>query len=303
MTRLSVVVTIVDGGETLERCLTALARQTGIADLEVLVPFDSSVAGLDQMAARFPAVRFLALGRLVPETRVLSHREQHELFDRRRAAGLAAAQGDLVAILEDRGAPRPDWAARLVALHASLPYQVIGGAVENGNHSALAWAAFFCDFGRYEPPFAPGPRDYLTDINVCYKRSALEQTRALWRERYHETTVHWALTRAGVVLYLTPEPVVEQFRLGLRLGNLLRERVDWGRLFAHTRAVELGLGRRLLLALLCPVLPLVLFLRLAGDRLRRRRHLGALLRATPATLLLLIWWSVGEFQGYLTGRP
>jgi hypothetical protein len=56
---LSVVVTVVDGGETLARCLTSLATQQGGPSLEVIVPWDDSVPGMESLAARFPTFRFL----------------------------------------------------------------------------------------------------------------------------------------------------------------------------------------------------------------------------------------------------
>jgi hypothetical protein len=228
---------------------------------------------------------------------------QHELFDRRRAAGLAVVTGDLVAILEDRGVPRADWARTAIDLHQALPHAVIGGAVENGRNRTLNWAVYLCDFGRYQPPLPRGPREYVTDVNICYKRMALEKTRHLWRERYHETTVHWELLRSGETLFLAPEMVVEQRRERLRLAALLRERLDWGRLFAYTRAKEMSRGRLLLLAALSPLLPFVLFGRLALLQFQKGVSVGAFLRAAPAVGLLMATWSAGEMLGYLTGKP
>src|SRR6476660_4167368 len=106
---LSIVVTIVDGGPALARCLEALIGQEGAPGLEILVPFDASVPVTSIPSGRFPQVTFVPLGILRtthPATSVLG---QHELFDRRRAAGLAAATGALIAMLEDRGVPRRDW--------------------------------------------------------------------------------------------------------------------------------------------------------------------------------------------------
>ena len=47
---LSVVVTIVDGGATLERCVEALHQQTGTVPLSVLVPFDNTVGDVAALA-------------------------------------------------------------------------------------------------------------------------------------------------------------------------------------------------------------------------------------------------------------
>jgi hypothetical protein len=300
---LSVVVTVVDGGETLVRCLTGLSRQDRAPTLEIIVPYDESVAGMAPIVARFPTFHFVAIGQVDTLRPKEGPAGQHELFDRRRSAGLARAKGELVAIVEDRGVPRPDWAARLVAVHERLPHAVIGGGVENGRDRALNWAVYFCDFGRYQLPFEPGPREYVTDVNIGYKRRALEQTRELWKERYHETTVHWALTRAGETLFLSNEFAVDQMRDDLSLGGLVSERVGWGRLFAYTRAREIGLGKRLVLAAMAPLLPLLLFFRLARHQAAKKRTLGKFVMASPVVLLLLATWSLGEMIGYLTGKP
>lgn len=301
--RLSVVMTIVEGPEALRSSLEALDRQVGAPPLEVIVPFDESVAWAEDVARGSANVRCVTMGTVVTGRPIGTPAGQHELYDRRRAAGLREARGEIVAILEDRGVPDPDWAAQVDRLHAALPHGVIGGAVECGVDTPLAWAVYFCDFSRYQLPFVAGARPYVTDVNISYKRGALERTEPLWRDRYHETTVHWALTREGETLYLAPEPVVRQMRSSLALTSVLRERYDWGRLFAYTRARESTPGRRLLLAALSPVLPVVLFARHARTTLVRHGRARRFLRASPNVLLLLVAWSLGELVGYVTGRP
>ena len=303
MTRLSVVVTVVDAGAALERCLAGLVAQQGGPDLEVIIPWDTTLTGMEALAARYPAMRFLPMGNVSTQRRSDGAAGQHELFDRRRSAGLGIVTGDLVAIVEDRGVPRRDWATTFIRLHAEMPHAVIGGGVELGRQALLNRAVFACDFARYQPPFVAGAREYVTDVNICYKRRAIEQTRSLWQERYHETTVHWALARAGETLFLNPVPLVDQMRDGLSLGRLWRERIDWGRLFAYTRAREASPIKRMIWVGLSPVLPTVLLWRILRQTVSKRLPLGPALAAAPATLLLLIGWSVGEMIGYLTGTP
>jgi hypothetical protein len=302
--RLSVVVTIVDAGDALERCLRALAAQDGATDLEVVVPWDDTIPGMADVTARFPSFRFLPLGTVETVRPASGAAGQHELYDRRRSAGLLAATGELVAILEDRGVPRRDWTRTMIAIHARLPHAAIGGAIENGCDAPLNWAVFFCDFGRYQPPFEAGPRKWVSDVNVGYKRRALDATLNLWRERYHETTVHWALLRAGETLYLTPDPdlVVDQMRGRLRFGALLAERFAWGRLFACTRARDMSVPRRLAYALGSPLVPIVLTTRQVLLPACKRRQRGPFLAALPAFLVLAAAWAAGEAAGYLTSE-
>jgi len=299
---LSVVVTIVDGGTTLERCVEALHQQAGTVPLEVLVPFDDTVDHVADLASRYPDMQFLPMGKVETARPSGTAAGQHELFVRRRAHGLAAASGYLIAILEDRGVPRPGWAQEFVRLHESLPNRVIGGSIANKDPGWLNWAVFFCDFGRYEPPFEADARPYVSDVNICYKRSALLDTRELWSARYHETTVHWALQDLGDVLWLSPEPTVDQHRGRLRMSGLLAERFHWGRLFAYTRAQESTTVRRIVWACGALVLPALLFWRLFRQRLQRRR-VATFLWAAPAIVVLLASWSAGEATGYITGRP
>jgi hypothetical protein len=292
---LSVVVTLVDGGAALERCLAGLEAQEGAGATEVIVPFDAS-ADVSEAKRRHPRVRFLDLGAPRSARSIAGEAGRHELYDRRRSAGLAAAQGELVALLEDRGVPQPGWARALAELHASRPAAAIGGAIACGRSDPWARAVHLCDFGRYEPPFEPAPARWLSDTNVAYRREALLEVRALWSERFHETLVHDALrTRGG--LWLDPTPLVEQHREGLELRALLAERFHWGRLYAATRARGWGLARRAAFALLAPLLPPLLWLRLV-----RRSTAAGSLSLAPRILVLLAAWSLGEAAGYATAR-
>ncbi len=300
--KLSVVVTVVDGAEALGRCLRALAAQVEPPDLEVVVPWDETIAAIVRsVSPRFPAVRLVAMGSLETRHPQASAAGLHELYDLRRAAGLAAATGELVAMLEDRSIPRADWTKTAVRLHGQLPHAVIGGVLACGRRGVVSTADYLCDFARYEPPVDEGPREYVSVCNVVYKRAALDRTRAMWQDRWYETKVHRALAREGHVLWLTPELVVDQVRHdGAGLGTLVAERLAWGRRFGAARAADVGRGRSLVYGLLAPVLPFVLFARLAAMQLRAERPLGRLLAAAPACLLLYACWGGGEMLGYLS---
>jgi hypothetical protein len=276
--------------------------------MEILIPYDSTVSAVVPLVRQLEPpelsnLRLLDLGTLQSNAQASSARGKHELIDRRRAHGLKAARGEFVAILEDRGVPRSDWAATVVRLHRTHSNAAIGGAVENGCDRILNWAAYFCDFGRYRLPFPFGPRRYLSDVNVSYKRQALDDTRQLWHTRYHEPLVHWALERAGHVLVASPDLVVDQVRGDLTLKALVSERFAWGRLFGSIRRQADAPHRRLWRACLAPAVPLVLFWRflrhLAASGPTGRR--GAL--AAPAVLVLLCVWSAGELVGYLRPDP
>ena len=298
---LSVIVTLVGGPPFLARTLDRLVPQILGRPLEVLVPCDSTVTNLEPVRRRFPAVRFLDMGRVVTDARPGTEGAAHETFDRRTAAGLCASRGDIVALLQDYGAPAPDWCEQVIAAHR-LPAGVIGGGVEHEGGGPLNWAVYFLDFGRYQGPLREGPSRYLTDVNVSYKRAALERVRGLWRERYKEVTVNWALERLGVVLWQRPQMVVYQRRGPLAWRPLLVERFCWGRLFGALRVAGMPRCRRIGYALGSPLIPLLLLARMTRTVVTTRRNRLVFLRVCPQLLIITIGWCTGEFIGYLTAR-
>ena len=301
---LTVVVTVVsdttEESDTLhlEGCLVALQQQNYPPSMEVLVTCDGSLPGIEHLQERFPDVTFIAAEGL-HVARSGPSREHH---DELRGIGIRNAHAPLIALIEDVGRPDPNWAATLVREHIQ-PYAAIGGAMENGINRPLNWALYFGDFGRYQNPVPCGPSAFVSDANVCYKRTALERVADSWSDKYNEARVHGALADRGEILALSPDIIVAQHRLNLRLGPVLVERYVWGRSYAATRIEAAPATKRAILAALCPLLPFVLFFRQLRNVLRTKRNRAAFLRSSPITAILDVGWSCGEFVGYVTGHP
>ncbi len=299
---LSVIVTITSGAPNLGRCLKALEAQQNAPAMEILVPIYHNFDEVAALRSAHPAVCFLPVegdeeGLASGDPGLL-----HLTYDRRRATGLAAARGKWIAMTEDHAIPDETWCAGIAEAHRE-PYAAIGGAIENASPRWLTRAAYFCDFGRYANPLQEGPSHYASDINISYKRAAIEKTRPIWRRYYHETAVHAALEAAGETLWLTPRIVVRHDRGRLRLGPLLRERFAWARLFAGRRAAGAPLLKRALWILFSPLLPALLAARRTAEVVRRGRNRGVFLTAFPSMLILMVVQAAGEFIGYVTAKP
>lgn len=199
------------------------------------------------------------------------------------------------------GPPRPNWARTVVRLH-DQSHGVVGGAIECAPGDTLNWAFYVCDFGRYGLPFESGPVTWVSDVNVTYKRAVLEETRDLWKDRFREPVVHWALLEKGETLYLSAEAVVEHKRPSTTLGVLLPERFHWGRLFGHIRAMHMPASKRAVYSLAGPFIPPMLLVRHGLTQLRKG-NFGRYLRAAPFAAILLVAWTAGEVWGTVTGRP
>jgi len=147
-----------------------------------------------------------------------------------------------------------------------------------------------------------GPARFVSDSNVVYRREALDEIRGVWGGDYHEYSVHQLLVERGRPIWLTPRTAAWQNRGAITVVEALRERYVWGRSFAGIRVDGVPLGRRLVYACLCPVLPVILTLRLTQRALTHRQRLGEFLIVLPHVAVLTSAWAWGEFVGYLTGR-
>lgn len=296
---LSIVLTVVDSGETLVRCLDALANQTGDPSIEVLVPFDHITPEVGEIGRRFPQFTFIDMGTILDGLRPKDPLETHLFFDARRTVALKASTGRLLGIIEDRGIPEPDWCQNMIALHDQYPHAAIGGAVRNGIDRIKNWAIYFCDFSRYQPPLHQDNPEYVTDTNMAYKREPLMEVRHIWDESYLEAPVNWELRRRGYKLLLSDKAITVQHRVPGGLGTMLAERYHWARMFGRIRGKEIGAGERIKLALAMPLLPFVLLLRQYRQQKAKGHHMAEFVRTTPLTFLLLLAWSLGEQVGYL----
>ena len=294
--RVSVVITVTDGTPHLRRCLDALHRQRGGMPAEIVVPVYSWENYADVCRA-YPDVRFV----IIEDPRGAARdRLEHLLYDERRAVGLSATTGDIIAMTEDHAMVDEDWCARIITAHQQ-PYGAIGGSVRYAGRHILNLATYLLDFGRYQHP-QRGPANYITDINVSYKRAALEHVRDVWQTLYHETWVHDTLRQRGETLWLEPAIAVHHDRGDLALTQLLFERFKWARLYGGRRASSFTGSTRALYALMCPLLPFLFLARqfVAASNLR---SLCQLLAVLPVLGMLTVACAAGEFVGYVTARP
>lgn len=273
----------------LARCLDALREQEGAPPFDVVVAHDPHVRGVDEVAARYPEARFHANA---------DQRTPLELASR----ALGEARGDVILLTEDHCIPRPDWVRTMVAAASVAGRAVVGGRVEiRAGATPTDWAFYFVDFFRYAAPVQAGPSPTLTVCNAAYRREQLAEVREVWERYFHETAINDTLRQRFGDLWLEPASEVSMFR-HVSFGDAIYERYAFGRLFGCTRIEFCSTARRVYYALFAPALPLILMGRMASKAFASRRLLGAFARSFLPLTTMVLWWSWGEWLGYVTGR-
>jgi GT2 family glycosyltransferase len=282
---LSVVIGAQNARSSISDCLTALENQRCGRAVEILVVDNSTDGTAEMVSRRFPHLRLI---------RSPAARYMPELWER----GINHSTGELVAITTADFVPRNDWIENLLKAHQSS-YAGIGGAIENDHAAGLVgWAIYFCRYSRYMLPFSAATVGDFAGDNAAYKRPALDRCREVRRRGFWEPFVHAELLKAGFQLLLSPEIVVYH-HTSFGAPDFIRQRFWHGRQFGSDRARSLPGWKRAVYLLLSPVIPLLLFGRIARRVSEKGRHRGKFILSAPMTLVFLLGWAAGEASGYL----
>ncbi len=282
--RLSVVVASYNSAATLQLCLESLEAQLGPTD-EIIVADCSDRDPRQQFTRAFERVRFLRF------------EERRSIPELRREA-LKLATGELLLLTEGRVVPSKLWAASLGEAHTTHPKApAFGGPIDSNSTAAFDEAVFFCEYGLHMPPIGDGVSRELSGANLSYKAWVVDLCRDLLESGAWEPFWHRRLEEQGYHLQRVGAAVVE-YRNSLTWGQFVRQRFHYGRWFAAERVRG---ARRVAYAAFCPLLPLLLTLRLGRLAMARGRG-GRYVRALPWVLAFHLVWAVGEFCGYLGGR-
>jgi hypothetical protein len=233
-----------------------------------------------------------------PHEVLVMGREEGRTVPERRACGVAAARGDVVAIIEDTCVPAPGWAHALRLAHARGEAVIGGAVIPAPGLSGASVAAFLVEFGAYLPA-AGGPTRHVAGCNFSYARALLEQERAAWRDGLYETFLNEQLAGRGAPVLFEPAALV-LYGAATPLPAAVRDRFHHGRTYGGLRYR----GRRaagLAHAALAPFLVPLMAWRTARAIARAGEAGRRLWNAYPLTIPLIAAWAAGELIGAAAG--
>jgi glycosyltransferase involved in cell wall biosynthesis len=285
--QVSVVIASGAGGEFLFRCLAAVAPQTERAGAELIVVDRVGEAVRSRVSREYPSVRVLAASGSRPTIPSL------------RRAGLEAASGEFVAILEEHCRPPSTW---LDTVHASVRSDdaAIGGPIlDDGYRRTADWCVYFSEYHNYLPPWGDVDRYALNGANIVYHRARALAYRDVLDTGYWEVVLHPKLARDG--RFRAVEALGVHHTGPFEYGYYLRQRYLLSRVWGGTQRGLVPASKRALHLLLGPIFPLLLFARVTSRVLASPRFLAPYLRALPWLVPAWCVYAAGEWLGYLAG--
>lgn len=218
---------------------------------------------------------------------------------RLRRIGLEAANGRVVAFVEDSCLAQPGWAEAWIVAFADDSELVAGtGVVEQVDPSAsrLDRAVVFCEYAPFLPTVASGRPSRLAGNNFAVLR---EVALRLTTDEVHETSLFAAIRGRISTVEAAVVHHVRRFGWGEAFGDRFRFGLEYGRL----RTVGASGLVRWAGLVAGPAIFGAQAARLTATILRNRRYLARFVACLPITLALLASWSLGEWLGWSLGPP
>jgi hypothetical protein len=235
MIRLSYVV-VTDGWEPVAELADALARQTAAEELELVLVSDREL--------RPPS------SPIVVRT-ILDERAS-------RASGVRNAAGEIIALGETHVVPSPDWAGAALAAHDAGAVVVLPRMRNANPGTALSWASFLMDYGRYVADASETTQ--VPTYNATVLRTALLALPDLEESLLPGVALDHALRASGAAVVQLEGATLAHLNVD-RPRSWAHERVLAGFLLARRRRAAFGRARRVVYALASPLIAIVLFAR------------------------------------------
>jgi glycosyltransferase involved in cell wall biosynthesis len=286
--KISVVVASGAGGGFLFRCLASLREQALRTRAEIIVVDRTGEATRQRVAGEFPRVRVVA-----------APSDHRATVPELRSIGVAHANGDILAVLEEHCAASPHWLDTIGA-NFRPDDAAIGGPILDSSFTRLRdWCVYFCEYHNYMPPWTDGPRTTLNGANIAYDAAKLAKYHDVLDAGYWEVVLHPRLAADGA--FRAVNSMAVHHTGPFAYAYYLRQRFLLSRAWAGTQKTHVPLPKRMLHLLVGPIFPLFLFARVTARVLDKKQYLGRYLATLP--LLVPAWFAYawGEWLGYLNG--
>ncbi len=144
--RVSVVIASIVGPPFIDDCLKSVRGQAEHLGAEVIVVACGTHEYAQRIEREFSWVRVI-------------HRSERENIPAIRCTVAEAAQGEIIAIIEEHCLAAPDWLERALEAFEADDCGVVGGPVLDYSYNRLRdWVVYFCEYNNYLPPGARARR-------------------------------------------------------------------------------------------------------------------------------------------------
>ena len=212
----SVIVCSYNGAKTLAACLESLGK-INYPNYEVILVDDGSTDDTPEIAARYPAVRYI-------------HQENHGLSHARNT-GAAAAKGEVFAYTDSDCMADEDWLYYLVGTLVTGKFSGVGGP--NVTPPAQNWiqaCVAAAPGGPSHVLLTDTVAEHIPGCNMAFQRSAFESVGGFdteYRKAGDDVDFCWRLQQSGCVIGFNPTALVWHHRR-FTLRAFLKQQEGYG---------------------------------------------------------------------------
>jgi GT2 family glycosyltransferase len=211
--RISVIVCTYNGAATLRSCLEGILT-LHYPNYEVIVVSDGSTDASAAIAASYEGVRVIE----TPQQGLAAARN----------SGMEAAEGEILAYIDDDAIPDPDWLSHIAGAFSSGPYAAVGGPnVLPPDSSAVAECVANAPGGPTHVLVSDREAEHIPGCNMTIRAAALREIGGFdpqFRAAGDDVDMCWRLLDCGHRIAFSPGAVVWHHRRSSIRGYLRQQR-------------------------------------------------------------------------------
>jgi len=211
---------------------------------------------------------------------------------------ISHSHGDYVAILDIHCPPSPGWLSVVIdQIKKGAP--LFYGSVEPGWGSREAGIiGYLVEYAQFMDPL-PKTAGEVPGNNLVLRRDLLPINEELESKGFFKTFLLWKLRGQSGLVPLPVEGMAVVYRKPYQLGQYVRKRYLHGCCFGATRHDNAGQPPYLACLFFSPLLPLIRIRRIWSVSRANGQLRLAFIHFSFQIFLSELFWSLGEFSGYL----
>lgn len=245
---ISIIIPSYNAVQFVELCLDSLIPQATDAQAEIILVDSSGDGTAELVHSRYPEVQVI--------------RSERRLYPAQaKMAGIAAARGKILAMVDADCTVGPEWLHRRLALHLEGHEVVFGSLLPHPENTVTGWAYYFVEFCYFLRLKAPGVVRRGSGANMSFDASVFDAVRFREESSYGlDVVLNAELREQGVAIHYDPGlPMFHRYQAPFRqfLAHQFRHGRQIETMLFRYRRDSLSHWRFWMFLLLGPVIPLL----------------------------------------------
>jgi len=211
--KISVIIPIYNGKNTIKKCLESVSNQT-FKDYEIIVVDSSNDNTPNIIKENFPNIKLI-------------HLDNKTFPGAARNIGIKQARGEIIAFTDADCIVNKDWLENI--FEQQKIHDIVGGCAKNGNPGIISWISYLSEFNNVLPTTKEKYTNHLPTCNISYKKD-LFNDKSFPEDFFagEDRILNKSMIETGLKIFFTPKIKIKHINRN-KLKEFLLHQFAYGR--------------------------------------------------------------------------